>query len=148
MRRISLAVAVLSMTAVGAQSARGAVPNENAGRPIAAELSPGQEPFPGDEDATGTFRALVYPSDGTVCWDLAVSGIENAFVAHIHAGGVGHTGAPVLGFPVNSDGSAHGCRTIDRQAAIDLFVHPEDYYVNVHNQEFPRSAVRGQLHKG
>ncbi len=29
--------------------------------------------------------------------------------------------------------------------AADIATHPEDYYVNVHNAEFPGGAVRGQL---
>jgi hypothetical protein len=36
---------------------------------------------------------------------------------------------------------------VDRELALAILKHPADYYVNVHNAEFPAGAARGQLSK-
>jgi hypothetical protein len=35
--------------------------------------------------------------------------------------------------------------TVSREEARDIVKNPENYYVNVHNAEFPGGALRGQL---
>jgi hypothetical protein len=34
---------------------------------------------------------------------------------------------------------------LDRTLVADIMRSPRDYYVNVHNPEFPDGAIRGQL---
>jgi hypothetical protein len=36
---------------------------------------------------------------------------------------------------------------VDRAEAKEILKNPADYYVNVHNAEFPLGALRGQLSK-
>jgi len=54
-------------------------------------------------------------------------------------------GPVVVPLDAPTDGSSSGCATVDRALAKDIRQNPEDYYVNVHNAEFPAGAIRGQL---
>ena len=51
----------------------------------------------------------------------------------------------VLGLQPPTDGSSGGCVEVGRTLAKDILKNPADYYVNVHNAEFPAGALRGQL---
>jgi hypothetical protein len=46
-----------------------------------------------------------------------------------------------------TNGAASACAEVDGELALAILKHPSDYYVNVHNGEFPAGAVRGQLSK-
>ena len=47
-----------------------------------------------------------------------------------------------LGAP--ADGNAADCRSVGALAQ-EILSSPEEYYVNVHNGEYPGGALRGQL---
>ena len=49
--------------------------------------------------------------------------------------------------PPPTGGSSSGCVSADREEIKEIIQHPEEYYVNVHNADFPLGAVRGQLSK-
>lgn len=52
----------------------------------------------------------------------------------------------VVALAAPTGGSSSGCVSdVDRDLARAIIVNPDDYYVNVHNAEFPAGAVRGQL---
>lgn len=114
-----------------------------------AEVNAQGVPNQGDPDGIGTATITLNYGQGTVCWELSVSGITlPASAAHIHEAPVTAPGPVVvpLSAPDNS-GFASGCATVDRELIKDIIQHPEEYYVNVHNADYPSGALRGQLSK-
>jgi hypothetical protein len=118
------------------------------GRSLSTTLTGAAEvPGPGDPDGTGTAALTVNPGLGQICYALTVSGIAPATAAHIHLGAVGVAGPVVVPLAAPTGGSSSGCAEAPRELALAILKSPSDYYVNVHNAEFPAGAVRGQLSK-
>jgi hypothetical protein len=126
---------------------------DHGGRPLSTTLTGTAEvPDPGDPDGSGEARITVNPGQGEICWEIEAAGIElPALSAHIHEGAVGVAGDVVVTLTppveVGDDGSgfSSGCTTVERELAFDILKNPENYYVNVHTDEFPAGAIRGQL---
>src|SRR5919109_1003333 len=138
-----IALIVLAVLALASIAADG-------GRKFTTTLTGAAEvPGPGDPDGSGTATITLNHGQGTVCWEIQVSGITlPAAAAHIHEAPVGVAG-PVdvtLSAP-DADGFASGCTSVDREEIKEIIQHPEEYYVNVHTSDFPAGALRGQLSK-
>ena len=111
-----------------------------------AQLSGNAEvPGPGDPDGRG--HAVVRISRGEVCAGLSVKKIQTATAAHIHRGAAGAAGPVVVNLKAPSGGSSYSCARVDRELAKEIARKPAQFYVNVHNAEYPAGAVRGQLHR-
>lgn len=104
-------------------------------------------PGPGDTDGTGTASITLNHSKGEVCYDLTVQDVQNPTAAHIHVGAAGASGPPKVTLKANAQGQWKGCVAADKDLIKDLMQNPANYYVNVHNAEFPGGALRGQLGK-
>lgn len=115
------------------------------GRPLEATLSGDAEVPPVDSGGSGWVRVTVSPGQAVVCWELQVTGIAPATAAHIHHAPAGLNGAVVVTLTPPTDGEASGCVDVEGDLARDIASHPDQYYVNVHNAEYPPGAVRGQL---
>jgi hypothetical protein len=96
---------------------------------------------PGDPDGFGF--ADVRVRRGEVCWRISVQSVAPITAAHIHAGPKGVTG-PVV---VPLEPYRAGCVDTRRRTARFIRQHPGEFYVNVHNAEFPAGALRGQLRR-
>lgn len=120
----------------------------HAGSPMMVELSGKAEvPGPGDPDGSGTASITLDHDKGQVCYDITVKDIQTPTAAHIHTGAAGKSGGPKVTFKAAADGAWKGCASADKTLIKDLMENPANYYVNVHNAEFPNGAVRGQLAK-
>lgn len=107
-----------------------------------------EAPGPGDEDGSGMAWITVDEAAGEVCFALTVSNIAlPATGAHIHAGEAGVAGPVVVGLvPPGEEGASSGCVAVEDEALLaNIVANPDEYYVNVHTDEFPDGAVRGQL---
>lgn len=145
-------VMILVAASIAWAGTAAAVP-DGAGRTFLTTLSGAEEvPGPGDPDGSGTARITLNHGQGTICYELTVVDIEPARAAHIHEAGAGAAGPVVVTLVASTlvaptDGSSSGCVAADRALIKEIIQHPEDYYVNVHNAEFPAGALRGQLGK-
>ena len=119
---------------------------DDGGRPITVEMTGAQEaPGPGDPDGSGTATFKLNVGQGEICYTLTVTDIAPATAAHIHVAPVGSPGPVVVPLDPPTSGSSAGCADVDRALVKAILRSPEDYYVNVHNDDFQPGAVRGQL---
>jgi hypothetical protein len=106
-------------------------------------------------DPNGRGEAYVFGIDGdptTLCYVLTVDKIGTATAAHIHEGPAGSNGPVVANLAAPADGDAADCLTETEAGKFtggatvqEILANPGDYYVNVHNAEYPGGAIRGQL---
>jgi hypothetical protein len=122
---------------------------EHGGKPMTVKLTGAAEvPSKGDPDGSGTAKVTLNPGQGQICYELAVKGIGTANAAHIHAGAAGQAGGVKVPLEAPSaEGSSKGCADVDQALVKQIMDKPSDYYVNVHNAEYPNGALRGQLAK-
>lgn len=102
-----------------------------------------EAPAPGDPDGTGTATIRVF--EERLCYKLRVEMIEPATAAHIHEAPAGSAGPVVVPLDAPTGGRSSGCVAISQELAQDIISNPQDYYVNVHNAEYPGGALRAQL---
>lgn len=138
---------LLGVVAAGASASVAAEPPQTRGRSMTIALTGEAHGVGlGDPDGSGTAELLIDARRGRFCYMLTVEGIEPARLAHIHKSPVGQAGGPiVVHLEAPTDGDSEGCQAIEPALARSLLDNPADYYVNVHNPEFPAGAVRGQL---
>ena len=146
MRKSTTALAALAATSVVGVVAStmpgAAAPTSGASSStrLGAVLVGGNEvDTPGDPDGFGL--ADVRVSGREVCWRITVNAVEPIAAAHIHAGPQRVSGPVVV--PLEPFGK--GCTEVGRRLARFIEHHPSQFYVNVHNAEFPAGALRGQL---
>ncbi len=118
----------------------------NSARKLTATLT-GAAEVPGPGDADGTGRITLTLSAGKICYELAVSNIGNATAAHIHSGAADVAGPVLVMLKAPEAGSSKDCVALEKEKIFDIIKNPGNYYVNVHNADFPDGAVRGQLSK-
>jgi hypothetical protein len=130
----ALAIAVPAAAQFG-----GPPPPPNTGVPLYARMTGGA--------GGGNVTVVVDPPKGTACYIMNVWGLQDITAAHIHKGGPGETGAPVVPLATPTDGTAGACVPVTAEVSAALLANPGGYYVNVHTRAFPQGAIRGQLSK-
>lgn len=111
-----------------------------------ARLTGGTEvPGPGDSDGSGMAEITLVDATDQICFELNTRNIGVPTAAHIHRGGPGVAGPPIVTLQVSADGSSEGCVASDEATMNAIAAQPSNHYVNVHTAEFPNGAVRGQL---
>jgi hypothetical protein len=149
--RHAAAVAAVPLTAVALTAAlAGPVAAQTRGAVLTATLTGAAEvPGPGDPDGSGTAFISVNPGTELLCYELTAEDIDTTTGAHIHVAPVDAAGPVVVPLIAPGvDGVSSDCMHVDRELAIALISHPEDYYVNIHTVPFPAGAIRGQLEHG
>jgi hypothetical protein len=111
---------------------------------LQTELSGAEEVPPGDPDGSGSATIIVIPPD-TICYVLTAEGIQPATAAHIHSGPPGVAGPVEVPLAAPTFGASGGCTQANPEDVSGIQENPGNYYVNVHNEEYPAGAIRGQL---
>jgi hypothetical protein len=141
-----LLAAIVALAVAGPASAAKLGGADQGGRQLTTTLTGEQEvPVKGDLDGIGSATVTVNPGQGVLCYELSVSGIAPATAAHIHEAPVGVAGPVVKDLLPPTNGSSSDCIDVGRTLAKEILKNPADYYVNVHNADFPGGALRGQL---
>ncbi|MGI8758731.1 MAG: CHRD domain-containing protein [Acidimicrobiales bacterium] len=102
-------------------------------------------PGPGDDGGDGLANVFLETGRSEICYDIIVNGIGAATAAHIHEGTDGVEGPVVVPLEAPTDGAIDGCAPADSELISRIQADPTGFYVNVHNDEFPDGALRGQL---
>jgi hypothetical protein len=140
-----LAVVLGAATAIAAATAFAAAPNKVE---LEAKMSGKQEvPGPGDQKGKGDAQLLVNTKKQKVCflfeYDIP-SGTATA--GHIHKGAKGEEGKIVVElFTTEQASPVEDCVKVDKKRLLKRIAKsPADFYVNLHNTQFPDGAIRGQ----
>ena len=78
---------------------------------------------------------------------LVLIGSEAGVFEYDFLGNRYHADIVVQMLQTPAGGSSNACIQIGGRLAKHVMLVPQEYYVNVHNAEFPNGAVRGQLLK-
>lgn len=144
----NLAVLILIVPVIASDAEAG-------GRPLSAILTGDAEvPGPGDEDGGGVMNLTLNSGQEEICWELTVNDIMPPNRAHIHRGEAGTNGGvevfffdTVIPTPIPVPENLSGCVDVPRSLIKEIRSTPESFYVNVHNEQYPAGAIRGQLMK-
>jgi hypothetical protein len=116
------------------------------GRSFTVALAGEGESPAGDPVATGTATFHIRAGQGQVCYQLAAKNLAQSVGAHIHSGAAGTSGPVVVPLTTpNAAGTSSGCAPAARTLVAGILAQPAGFYVNVHTDEFPAGAIRGQL---
>ena len=144
MKRVLLVAMVVLAIALGACT-------EDEGDDFEVELSGANEVCDNEAacggDGSGTATIEIDADENEVCYEFELEGIEGVNAAHIHEGDEGQSGDPVVDLAYSGDDSgADDCVDgIDESILEDILAEPSAFYVNVHTEDLPDGAGRGQL---
>ncbi len=140
-----LLLAAGAMLAIGGCETVDEAVNDAVGNQLRAQLNGANEPGGGDPDGSGLARVEINDVTNTVCTDLEIRQIGIVTAAHIHRGGPGVNGPPVVTLDAPDDNDSDDCDTVDDALVDEIRSHPGGFYVNVHTADYPDGAIRGQL---
>ena len=102
--------------------------------------------IPGDPDGRGTALVTIKATTLEACINARVRKVAPLILAHIHNAPAGANGPVVVDFTQFIKGnSIRGCVTVNPNLLQAIRSSPANYYVNVHSEEIPSGALRGQL---
>jgi hypothetical protein len=119
----------------------------------AALIGADEVPGPGDSNAVGTVELVRTTVSGLLCltFDIDTGLSSAATMAHVHQAAAGVAGPIVLTLPTppaeaNTPSQSSECvPDLDESVIDSIFANPAGFYVNIHTEDHPNGAIRGQL---
>jgi hypothetical protein len=134
-------LAVLVSIALAAPTANASLLYFDVGMTGDQEVDAGGQFNQGDADGFGVAKIVIDTSDFTIDWEFLVVGIAMPLTgAHIHNAPAGIEGGVVVDFSAQLSGT--GLSDVNLE---DVVGNPSNFYVNLHNADFPAGAIRGQF---
>jgi hypothetical protein len=109
----------------------------------------------GDPDGRGKAEFTFDTEQGTICYEIEVEGISEPVEpapgvgsAHIHflaTGGIAVNLQADFQPDKSDEFKASGCVQVDSALLQAILENPDQFYVNIHNAEFPGGALAGLL---
>jgi hypothetical protein len=153
-RRILVALALIGLLS-GVLISRAGADTEVKFTITLTALDPVTGVVTGDPDGRGKAEFTFDTERGTVCYELEVEGISEPVEpapglgsAHIHSlplGGIAVDLEADFEPDKSEEFKASGCVEVDSALLQAILEHPDQYYVNIHNAEFPGGALSGLL---
>jgi hypothetical protein len=116
---------------------------------LSAKLKGNAEvPGPGDRNGRGEAFVNAKPAKRKICFQVSWVRIQQPNAGHIHKGGedvAGPVKVELFAGTPPSDTVEDCIKNLKRKLVRQIARRPENFYVNVHNPEFPDGAIRGQL---
>lgn len=118
---------------------------------LSAKLKANEEvPGPGEKGGSGEIFVTVKPKKEKLCFQLEFRKIGPPKAGHIHKGVDGEAGPVKVTLFEDSAGlpgpTAEDCvKNLRKRLLRKVAKSPQRFYVNLHNEEFPDGAIRGQL---
>jgi hypothetical protein len=140
-RLVVLSVLVAVLVVAGVPSADA----QRGSRMLIAAMSGSEEvPESGDDDGYGA-AVVEFRRRGRVCFRIEVRRVETLAQGHIHRGARGEAGPIVVPLFTGRAPARRRCVRVPRRLRAEIRRFPGRFYVNVHNEDFPAGAIRGQL---
>lgn len=146
--KLSLALLVVALVALAIPALSSAGRNTTE---VEAQLKGKNEvPGPGSDKGKGEVHVFLKPTQDKVCFDLEVKKLDTVVAGHIHKGDAETDGkVKVTLFDEESlegTGAYEGCvKEVKAKLIEKIAAKPEKFYVNIHTEEYPDGAIRGQL---
>ncbi len=96
-------------------------------------------------DGSGTATVDINSDQNQICYEITLDGVEDASAAHIHTGEEGENGDVLVDLLFTGEEGETCVDDVDEGALEDIAEEPSGFYVNVHSEQYPDGAARGQL---
>jgi hypothetical protein len=149
MKRSKLAIALSALAIIALAVPALSVAGRNTTEVEAKLKGKNEVPGPGSEKGKGDIHVFLKPTQDKVCFELDVKKLDTIVAGHIHKGDAetdGKVKVTLFEEMLEGTGAYEGCvKQVKAKLIEKIAAKPEKFYVNIHTEEYPEGAIRGQL---
>ena len=150
MKRSKLAIALSSLAIIALAVPALSLAGRNTTEVEAKLKGKNEVPGAGADKGKGDIQVFLKPTQDKVCFELEVKKLDTIVAGHIHKGD-SETAGKVKVTLFDAQGSSgtgayEGCvKEVKAKLIEKIAAKPEKFYVNIHTEDYPDGAIRGQL---